>query len=148
MTNELMIQVKNSIFEVMETMFFLTLEQADTDSPPPPTDILASRGCSIPFTGTISGKIYFQVPLDLLELMAANFMGQSEEQLSTEEINGTLTEALNMIAGNALTRFNPDVYMGLGLPSIEPLPLQEAMDDTLVFLTQEGIMTAHIKLDD
>ncbi|MCG8565144.1 MAG: chemotaxis protein CheX [Desulfobacterales bacterium] len=144
MKKALMTQVKNSIFEVMETMFFLNLEEGD----PVPEDLdPACRGCAIPFKGVISGKIHVAVPPGVLEAMAANFLGLSGESLSEEQITGTLTEALNIIAGNALTHFNPDHYMGLGLPAMEPLPRVDEMDETVTFITEKGPMSAHLSIE-
>ncbi len=145
MKKQLMIQVVNSIFEVMETMFFLTLEEqkkADMDAPLDPDSFKTS---AITFSGDFSGTIFLQVPQSLLETMTENFLGQDVGTLSMDHVDGTLNEALNMVAGGALTRVDKTVYMGLGIPEIVPGPGET--DETAVLTSTQDIIVAHIKLN-
>ena len=109
-----------SISEVMETMFFLPIEfgeestmgQSGIDVTAP---ILASQ---LKFTGDISGSLYILAPKDLAGEMAENFMGESLENLTPEHLDGTLTEMLNMVCGNALRKIEAKTPFELGIPKI------------------------------
>ena len=148
MKTTLMAQVTNSIFEVMETMFFMTLEELNASGsqrlPQPAGEMIAS---AISFSGKFSGTIFLEIPLHLLETMTENFMGQEMESLSREYTEGTLKEALNMVAGNALTRMDPSVYMGLGIPQIVPSPAPDGVDDTVILTSGRDILMAHVRLN-
>ena len=146
MKTTLMTQVTNSIFEVMETMFFMTMEEADPSlSRLPPRAEMVSAAIS--FCGEFSGTIYLEIPLPLLKSMTEDFMGQALETLSREYIEGTLKEALNMVAGNALTLVDATVYMGLGIPEIVPGPGPSDIDETVTLTTGQDIVLAHVKLN-
>ncbi len=140
-----MIQVVNSIFEVMETMFFLTLEELKEDGMDAPLDLDSFKTSAITFSGDFSGTIFLQVPQSLLETMTENFLGQDVDTLSMDHVDGTLKEALNMVAGSALTRVDNAVYMGLGIPEIVPSPGET--DETAVLTSTRDIIIAHIKLN-
>jgi len=146
MKTTLMRQVTNSIFEVMETMFFMTLEEIDSSQGQArrANDTLAS---SISFSGEFSGNIFLEIPESLLETMTENFMGQGPETRSREYSEGTLKEALNMVAGNALTRVDETVYMGLGIPQIVGCPDPCDVDETVALTSGNGIVMAHVKLN-
>lgn len=118
MKKTLMTQVTNSIFEVMETMFFFIVEEKqDTgDNLMGLFEPSTLKACAIDFSGSVSGKIYLLIPSNVLSAMTVNFMGQDAD--SEELLEGTLKEALNMIAGSALTKVEKESYMGLGIPEI------------------------------
>lgn len=148
MKTELMTQVTNSIFDVMETMFFLTLEKhkdsgPDSQSPDPS----AMKAAAITFSGDVSGTIYLCIPAPLLQTMTENLMGQDIDTLTPEHVDGTLKEALNMIAGGAMTRIDDTAYMGLGIPEIVPVPGPGDIDETVMLNTSRDILVAHIKLN-
>jgi len=147
MKMQMMTQVTSSIFEVMETMFFLTLEeQTDSDDVKPPagSDLKTS---AITFSGEFSGTIFLSIPAPLLNSMTEDFLGQDIDTLTAEHVDGTLKEALNMIAGSALTRVDNTVYMGLGIPEIVPAPKPEEVDETAILNSAQDFLIAHIKLD-
>ena len=145
MKKQLMIQVVNSIFEVMETMFFLTLEEQNETSMDTLPDPASFKTSAITFSGDFSGTIFLQVTQSLLETMTENFLGQDKDTLSTDHVEGTLKEALNMVAGSALTRVDNTVYMGLGIPEIVPGPGET--DETAVLTSTQDLVLAHIKLN-
>ncbi|HCY87827.1 MAG TPA: chemotaxis protein CheX [Desulfobacteraceae bacterium] len=144
MKTELMTQVTNSIFEVMETMFFMTLEKPKS----PPAEIGdAQKTSAITFSGEYSGTIFLSIPEGLLRTMTENLLGQDIDTLTQAHVDGTLKEALNMIAGSALTKVDNTAYMGLGIPEIVPHPEPGTVDDTVVLATTEGVFTAHVRLN-
>jgi len=141
-------QVTSSIFEVMETMFFLTLEEETGNGA---ADLSAVRGelktSAITFSGAFSGTIFLSIPCPLLKNMTEDFLGQDIDTLTDEHVDGTLKEALNMIAGSALTRVDNTAYMGLGIPEIIPAPAPEDVDQTVILNSAEDILIAHVKLN-
>ena len=144
MKTELMTQVTNSIFEVMETMFFLTLEKPKS----PPAEIVEGpKTSAITFSGEYSGTIFLGIPEALLNTMTENLLGQDIDTLTQAHVDGTLQEALNMIAGSALTKVDNTAYMGLGIPEIVPHPAPDTVDDTVILSTPEGLLTAHVRLN-
>ncbi len=145
----LMKAMKTSISEVMETMFFLPVEFGDestmgqsgidVNSP-----ILASQ---LKFTGDISGSLYILAPKDLIGEMAENFMGESQDQLTDEHFSGTLTEMLNMVCGNALSKTESKVPFELSIPElIDATKFSEEEIFTIIETTQSK-MAIYLKLD-
>ncbi len=143
---QLMNQVTNSIFEVMETMFFLTLEKQKQPVPETPSSDQI-KTAAITFSGNFSGTIFLGIPEPLLRTMTENLMGQDIDTLTPDHVDGTLKEALNMIAGSALTRVNKKAYMGLGIPKIVSTPNRDDIDETVVLDTSQDLLVAHVKLN-
>ncbi len=114
----LMTAMKTSISEVMETMFFLpvefglesTLDQCGMDK--------KNMACELTFTGNASGHLILVAPESLVAEMAENFMGESLENLTKEHLSGTLTEMLNMVCGNALSKTDTKNPFELGIPKM------------------------------
>jgi len=120
----------NSISDVLETMFFMTLtidEQAD------PKAFLASDGDAlvashIVFHGPFSGHFIFMVPKEILESMSKTFAGLDSQkvskvsEVSDAHILGTISEAINMIAGNTFSNLNDQAIFKLGIPEITQVP--------------------------
>lgn len=149
MREKLIQQVTDSIFEVMETMFYMTLE-ADARPVSNVLDLFDTKKiniCRISFSGNYSGAFSLAVESDLLEMMTNNFMGEDLDSLPDEATDGTLKEALNMIAGNTLTKIDKHFYMGLGIP--ERIKVSDIDPDgtSLAFKTADGPMAAIVSLN-
>ena len=128
----------------METMFSLTVKKQISPQRQDPERIMAS---SITFSGSFSGTIFLEIPLNLLKKMAMNFGGQELTSLSEVSMESILKEALNIIAGNAMVQINTTHHMGLGLPEIVPVSAPKDMDKTIRFNTSCGTITTHIRLN-
>lgn len=142
-------RVTDSIFEVMETMFYLTVEE-DTR----PVEDVSSlfdekklKACRITFSGKFSGAIYLLVGAKTLETMAAHFTGEDPDTMTDEHLDGALKEALNMIAGNALTKVDKQSYMGLGIPELVTPSDIGPSGARVAFNTSAGKMAAVISLE-
>lgn len=147
MKKTLMTQVTNSIFEVMETMFYFMVEekQEPGDDLMALLDLSTLKACSIDFSGTVSGKIFLLIPSNILSAMTVNFMGQEAD--SEELLEGTLKEALNMVAGSALTKVDKESYMGLGIPElVDPADLDPG-EEFSAFDTDQGVIASFIRLN-
>ncbi len=109
-----------AISEVFETMFFLTLEEKEqltlegSNLLNPDTTITAR----IDFKGSFSGCFIFLIPGKLLTYLAVCFMGLKEDEITDEHTIGTMKEALNMLAGNALSGYDDKVEFHLSIPEI------------------------------
>ena len=140
--------MKTSISEVMGTMFFLPIEFSEE---PPVKEIKGIKGkqnkaCRIDFSGDRSGSVYLLVPTGLLSQMAENFMGEPAESLGEDLLDGTLTETVNMITGNALRKVKAEKPFQLGIP--KPVPGSEfpETEGTLIINTPGPQMAIHITL--
>ena len=149
MKKTLMKAMMTSISEVMETMFFLPVEFGEettliqsgiTKNSP----TLASQ---LKFTGDVSGSLSILVPKELVGEMAENFMGESQDQLTDEHFSGTLTEMLNMVCGNALSKTESKVPFELGIPEvIDESKIQENEKITIIETTVSK-MAIFLKID-
>ena len=70
------------------------------------------------FSGPLSGYAIFCIPKKLAASITADFMGKDEEEISDDQINGTVKEIINMIIGNTFSRYDPDVVFDLGVPEL------------------------------
>lgn len=112
--------MKNSISNVLETMFFLPLVFSDDvhkkDCWSGKTDqITAAR---LDFDGPFSGYCVFYIPRKFAVSMTANFMGRDAEGLSDAQITGTVMEITNMIAGNTFSFYDEEAVFNLNFPEL------------------------------
>lgn len=134
--NNLMTQIAISISEVMETMFYIPVEPRDSYTTIGKSGLFTDRAAvSSPYNPVItpekiksaiitfhgiafSGTIGLIVPENLLMIMTENFMGENRQHLSVDHLEGTLKEALNMLAGNTFSKIDDKSSFGLGVPEI------------------------------
>jgi len=143
----LMKAVMTSISEVMETMFFLPVEIGEEmnlgDS-----EIDQSKSIMVSelkFTGDVSGHLILIVPENLGVEMAENFMGESYENITQDHLSGTVTEMLNMVCGNALSKTNSKVPFELGIPEMMDISkISDRQVFTLVETTESKMAIAVI----
>ncbi len=145
----LMKAMMTSISEVMETMFFLPVE-FEGESTLPRCGLNKGKilACELTFNGDVSGSLTIAAPQKLVSLMTENFMGESKEQLTDEHFSGTLTEMLNMVCGNALSKTDTKVPFELGIPKvIDESEIKE--NETLTMIkTAESKMAILLKIDE
>ncbi|MDX9785516.1 MAG: chemotaxis protein CheX [Desulfobacterales bacterium] len=109
-----------SISEVLETMFFMTIdvnENAATEAflGKPGEHPFASR---IYFQGKLSGYFLLMIPEEILRVMTETFMGVDAADVTVTHLNGTIQEAINMIAGNTFSTFDNTAVFDLGIPEL------------------------------
>jgi CheY-specific phosphatase CheX len=127
--------MKNSISDVLETMFFLSLDSFHKD-----VDIreLWSReknpiiAAKLNFSGPLSGYAVFCIPKKPAVSITADFMGKDEEDISDDQINGTVKEIINMIIGNTFSLYDPEAVFDLGVPELV------AFSDFFKYLSDSG----------
>jgi len=141
--------MKTSISEVMETMFYLPVEFGEE------TTFIKSNmdktgpnvACQINFSGNFSGRFTLLIPRGLLADMTENFMGEVLENLEEEHLLGTVTEMLNMVCGNALSKLGSKIPFNLDIPRvIDESEIEETQLFTMVETTQSA-MAINIKVD-
>lgn len=112
--------MKNSISDVLETMFFLSLDFSDdidilelwnTGKDP----VIAAK---LSFSGSLSGYAVFCIPKKSALSITADFMGKDEQEISDDQINETIKEIINMIIGNTFSMYDSDVVFDLGVPEL------------------------------
>ena len=119
MKKRLMTAMKTSISEVMETMFFLPVEFGrEAPLAQCGMDKKNNLACRLVFTGDFSGCLILMAPEIMATQMAGNFMGEPSESLTQDHLSGTLTEMLNMVCGNALSKIGSKVPSELGIPEM------------------------------
>ncbi|MCP4022391.1 MAG: chemotaxis protein CheX [Desulfobacteraceae bacterium] len=145
----LMAAMMTSISEVMETMFFLPIEFGEDESIAKLVKIISKPiACQLSFTGDAAGRLIFVAPKELTAEMAENFMGEPQDQLTDEHLFGTLTEMLNMVCGNALSKTKSKVPYSLGLPEMVTASQIDTNELFTVVETTESKMAIAVILDE
>ena len=109
-----------SISNVLETMFFMSID-FDVPLTKNPDDALrneAATACRLGFSGPLSGCFFLVIPETLLLDMAVNFMGLEPDEIGAPQLEGTIKELVNMIAGNTFSTLNNQVEFQLALPEL------------------------------
>ena len=148
MKKTLMKAMMTSISEVMETMFFLPVE-FDGESTLAECGLSNEKNnvCKLTFTGDYSGSLSIVAPKSLVAEMAENFMGEAKGMLTEEHFTGTLTEMLNMVCGNALSKIDAKIPFELGIPQvIDESEIQENEKVTIIETTVSK-MAILLKID-
>lgn len=110
--------LKNVTSEVFETMFYLFIEPQDDE------DIYNLRsqwqGPGVLAQVTLQGPQTFTLglalPVELCRLMAKNFLGLHEDEVSQESLVDVLKESSNMIAGLLVSHLNNSSAYQLQIP--------------------------------
>ncbi|HUV49806.1 MAG TPA: chemotaxis protein CheX [Anaerolineae bacterium] len=100
-----------SIFEVFKKMFFVFLEPLDDEGNG--YDVEAA----IRFEGPVSGEIRIFLSTDLVKTMVQNMLGLQEDEITMQSMEDCSKEAVNMICGNFLGRFDSTKVFNLSVPT-------------------------------
>ncbi len=109
--------LKDAIFEVMETMFFLcpsVLEPEDNGA----WDIMDKIGVTIESTGKLNFKLWLAFTEELLRIIASSLFSRDSSDFEKEELLDLAREAANMIGGAYLNVADPSHTDSLKLPEI------------------------------
>ncbi len=143
----LMTAMKASISEVMETMFFLPIEFGEESIPAQCGMDKKNMACELTFTGNASGRLILMAPERLVAEMAENFMGEPLKNLTREHLSGTLTEMLNMVCGNALSKTDTKAPFELGIPKMIDGSAMATKEVFTIVETIESKMAIQLKVD-
>jgi CheY-specific phosphatase CheX len=109
-----------SISEVLETMFFMTIDLNETATP----DIILQNTGAPPFIsrigfhGKLSGFFLLMVPENILRAMTETFMGLDAGAVTETHLQGTVQEAINMVAGNTFSNMDDQAVFDLDIPEL------------------------------
>ncbi len=148
MKKTLMKVMMTSISEVMETMFFLPVEfEGESTFIECGLSKESKIVCQLLFTGDASGSLTILAPNSLVAEMAENFMGEAKGMLTEEHFSGTLTEMLNMVCGNALSKTESKVPFELGIPEVIDESEIEENEKVTIIETTVSKMAVLLKID-
>ena len=101
--------------EILETMFFVSPEDA-AEPHPCPADLLTAE---LKFEGALSGWFSIQIQENCARAIAGNFSGVMDPgELSADATAGVLCELANMVCGATLSRLDPAAIFKLGAPQL------------------------------
>lgn len=117
-----------SISEVLETMFFMTIDlntDANIDDFFQKSDasLFISR---IGFSGKLSGFFILMIPEGVLRSMTETFMGLEPGEVMASHLTGTVLEAINMVAGNTFSNLDNQSVFDLNIPELVDKTMAEA----------------------
>ena len=112
--------MKNSISEVLETMFFLPIDFPDVALlknlwNSEQDDIITAR---LNFSGFFSGHCVFYITRKMAVSITADFTGEDEESISDDQVKETVKEITNMIAGSTFSNYDEKSAFNLEIPEL------------------------------
>lgn len=116
-----------SISEVLEKMAFMMLMPPEEPLPNPEQSIRAT----ICFSGVVSGQINLLAGNELIEMMAANFMGvEPDDPEANEKRTDAFKEILNTVCGVLLPKLasSPADVFDITIPEAHEINTQEEWD--------------------
>lgn len=138
--------LKAVTFEVLETMFFLFPEAVED------TDLQAQGRCLqawVPVSGPQTFRLGLLVTENLAKQMAANFLGSTEAEISSERMEDILKETANMMGGAFLSRLQASQAFNLQVPEARWVTVKESTGKTnpnrMVFEVEEEAMEIFIE---
>jgi CheY-specific phosphatase CheX len=101
--------------ETLETMFFLS----PVDEPDPlPAPAEPQVGAELEFEGDPPGRLSLRVTAAAARSIAADFLGEPEEDLSSGQVDEVICELANIVCGAVLSRVESAAVFRLGPPRI------------------------------
>jgi CheY-specific phosphatase CheX len=113
--------LRESVEEVLETMFFLTVEQEVEWAEVCEKEHLFAE---MDFQGAAEGRLELAVSADLAPMLAGGFFGKDESELSEAEVRGVVCELANMLCGSVLSRLESGSLFALGAPQMMTADLE------------------------
>ena len=101
---------RHSIFEVFEKMFYVFLEHLDGECGE------YDMEAAIRFEGFMSGEIRILLSMDIVKAMIHNMLGLNEDEITIQSMEDCSKEAVNMICGNFLSKFDGTEVVNLSTP--------------------------------
>ena len=107
--------LRSSVSDVLEKMFFVrSLEEDDLQECADDT-VMAAQ---LTFRGEPSGSLRLRIRAKAARVIAADFLGAQEEDLSEREVGDVICELANMICGSVLSRVESSVLFRLDSPRL------------------------------
>lgn len=114
--------LREAATEVLETMFFLTVEGhldwSEVSAKP-------HHFAEMDFQGAAEGRLELAVSEDLAPVLASGFLGKDESELEPPEILAVVCELANMLCGSVLSRLESGSLFQLGAPQMAAVDLEQ-----------------------
>jgi CheY-specific phosphatase CheX len=108
--------VHESLADVLEKMFFISiLDETPDTAPLPVQEEMAAR---LSFEGKPSGSLTLQLNRFVARSIAGDFLGAEQGELSDSQVGEVVCELANMICGSVLSRVENAVTFRLATPEI------------------------------
>jgi len=112
--------IKTSTSEVLETMFFMPVDFLSAGKEiTEPSSNGGDVAVRLDFSGPDSGCFRLRVPAPLARDVSIDFLGIDHDQLTDDDVAGTVKEMINMLAGNTLSLYDADAVFDLGVPEVD-----------------------------
>jgi CheY-specific phosphatase CheX len=127
-----------SATDVLESMYFTSVMGA-SEVP------LSGEGwaAGLEFKGELSGTFTLRMSMEAARLLAANFFGEEESDMTETAIGDMVGEMANMICGSVLSRMETESHFKLSHPLVEvSSDLMQGMDSGVHQLleTDSGVL--------
>ena len=119
--------LKQAISNVLELMFFVSVQIMEDEKPSNGNSFngQACIGANLAFTGPLSGTYYLLMPQEMAREITANFLGLDEDEVSGDQEQDTVKEALNMIGGHMLSLTDAPDNFQLGIDHLRQVQVFE-----------------------
>ena len=132
-----------SATEVLETMFFTSL----TGVAAPEWNETDCLDASLSFRGARSGAFGVRAPLAVARLVASNFLGADQDDLTAEQTAQVLCELANMLCGSTLCRLEKNRLFDLASPGLSGGPPDDPRVATRTLELEEGPLAVWLRFD-
>lgn len=120
--------------EVLEAMYFTTVLDSPLEAPQAVPDAGAALAFSLRFDGDISGRFGLHLPLATAHTLAANFLGEADGDVSSNQVGEVVGELANMLCGSLMSRVEGEHKFILSHP--EPSAVPSNADDILISMLE------------
>ena len=103
--------MRAAIFDVLERMFYVFLEPVNDGF------LDYAIEASIQFYGPSKGCVRILVSEELANIMVQNLLGLEKEEITEQNIEDCVKEAVNMVCGNFLGRYDQTKIFDLSMPT-------------------------------
>ena len=104
-TSDIAAMLRDSCAEVLESMYF-TMVVGETETPAAWQD--GDCAALLHFEGEIAGRFGVRLNRSCARTLAANFLGEEEQDVSESEIDEVIGELANIFCGSVLSRLKSD----------------------------------------
>jgi CheY-specific phosphatase CheX len=115
-----------AIFDVFEKMFYVFLEPVNNEN------LEYDMEASIHFSGASKGGVMVLVSEGLAKIMVHNLLGLANEDITEQDVEDCMKEAVNMVCGNFLGKLDQTKVFDLSTPTFSRRP-GEAMQGSIVY---------------
>jgi CheY-specific phosphatase CheX len=151
----MMEMMREAISNVLETMFFQPVQISDRTCTLQEWlfDKQSLLGATLNFNGPSAGSCYILIPIKVVTVITANFLGLEEKGINEEQRRDTVKEAINMIGGDMFSLFDKEGAFKLGIPELieendfNDNKLGDLRGDIILIETEDNCLAAGIEIE-